>query len=156
MLSRRIEDEMSYWLGPVFVKMVRLILNLAVSIHLFSCCYWRIKVVIVFAVKFRLVLVPILVWLLGWTVCWTHWAEALSLDSDFLHRLKRRFWKECNHASYSCVLTIQYLLQIETDADEISTFLEARNIDIEVSAQLCSIFQILHPLCQFSQFTCFV
>ncbi len=45
--SRRLEDEMSYWLGPVFVKLMRLFMNLAISIHLFSCAYWRIKVLLV-------------------------------------------------------------------------------------------------------------
>jgi hypothetical protein len=40
----RIEDEMSYWLGPVFVKLLRLFINLTVSVHLFCCAYWRIKV----------------------------------------------------------------------------------------------------------------
>jgi hypothetical protein len=38
------EDEMSYWLGPVFVKLLRLFINLTVSVHLFCCAYWRIKV----------------------------------------------------------------------------------------------------------------
>ncbi len=35
---------MSYWLGPVFVKLARLFMNLALAIHLFCCAYWRIKV----------------------------------------------------------------------------------------------------------------
>ncbi len=43
-LGRRVEDEMSYWLGPVFVKLMRLFMNLTISIHLFCCAYWRIKV----------------------------------------------------------------------------------------------------------------
>ncbi len=43
-MVRRVEDEMAYWLGPVFVKFLRLFINLAISIHLFCCAYWRIKV----------------------------------------------------------------------------------------------------------------
>ncbi len=41
---RRFEDEMSYWLGPVFVKFLRLFMNLGISIHFFCCAYWRVKV----------------------------------------------------------------------------------------------------------------
>jgi hypothetical protein len=40
----RLEDELSFWVGPVVVKFARLFINLGVSIHLFSCAYWRIKV----------------------------------------------------------------------------------------------------------------
>jgi hypothetical protein len=42
--GRRIEDEMSYWMGPTAYKLLRLFLNLVLSIHLFSCAYWRTKV----------------------------------------------------------------------------------------------------------------
>ena len=35
---------MSYWLGPVFSKFLRLFVNLVLSIHLFACAYWRVKV----------------------------------------------------------------------------------------------------------------
>ena len=42
--TRRLEDEMSYWLGRVPVKFMTLFINLAVSIHLFCCAYWRVKV----------------------------------------------------------------------------------------------------------------
>ncbi len=43
-MCSRLEDEMSFWVGPVIVKFARLFINLGVSIHLFSCAYWRIKV----------------------------------------------------------------------------------------------------------------
>ena len=43
-LDRRIEDEMSYWLGPVFAKFLKIFVNLMMSIHFFSCAYWRVKV----------------------------------------------------------------------------------------------------------------
>ena len=35
---------MSYWLGPVFSKFLKIFINLMLSIHLFSCAYWRVKV----------------------------------------------------------------------------------------------------------------
>ncbi len=41
---RRVEDELSRWTGPVFVKLARLFINLTLSIHLCSCAYWRVKV----------------------------------------------------------------------------------------------------------------
>ena len=41
---RRLEDEMAYWIGPVFVKIARIIINLIFSIHIFCCGYWRVKV----------------------------------------------------------------------------------------------------------------
>ena len=45
-IIRKIEDELSYWLGPVLAKFIRIFLNLVVSIHLFACAYWRVKVCI--------------------------------------------------------------------------------------------------------------
>ena len=44
-IGRRLEDEMSYWLNPVFIKFMRVFINLAFSIHLSCCAYWRVKVV---------------------------------------------------------------------------------------------------------------
>ena len=45
-LVRRLEDELSYWLDPVLVKFVRIFVNLGLAIHLSSCAYWRLKVIL--------------------------------------------------------------------------------------------------------------
>ncbi len=95
-LSRRVEDEMSYWLGPVFVKLVRLLLNLAVSIHLFCCCYWRIKVCSHIGQK-KIIHTIFSLWFITWLYLW---------------------------------------LQQDTDASEIPAFLEAKNVEEEVSAAI--------------------
>ena len=41
---RHIEDELSFWLGPIVVKMLRLHVCLGWCIHFFCCVYWRVKV----------------------------------------------------------------------------------------------------------------
>ncbi len=45
-VGRRLEDELSYWVGPVLVKLGRLFLNLTVAIHLCCCAFWRVKVIV--------------------------------------------------------------------------------------------------------------
>jgi hypothetical protein len=42
--DRRFEDEMSYWMGPVFTKFLKIFINLILAIHLCCCAFWRVKV----------------------------------------------------------------------------------------------------------------
>lgn len=35
---------MSYYFGPVFIKIFKLNIFLGISIHMFCCAYWRVKI----------------------------------------------------------------------------------------------------------------
>jgi hypothetical protein len=42
--GRQLEDELSFWFGPVFVKVLRILVTLGLSIHMSCCGFWRVKV----------------------------------------------------------------------------------------------------------------